>query len=145
MSAQTIVIAYDGSQDARAALERSEQLMPLAGAQLHLLAVMRLPQGLFLAEGYVPENVMSEERRRMQSLVDEGLRWLSERNYRAAGHLAFGEPVKEICRVAEELKADLIIIGHRKQASFASRWWGSSVGQSLLEQLPCSILIAITD
>ena len=145
MSAKMILIAYDGTEDGRAALLKSEHLVPLQGAELHLLAVVRMPTGLFLAEGYVPENVMTEERRRTQDLVDEGVRLLSERNYHATGHLAFGDPVKEICKVAEKLIADLIIIGHRRQTSFASRWWKSSVGQSLLEQLPCSILITITD
>jgi nucleotide-binding universal stress UspA family protein len=145
MSVKMILIAYDGSKEGRAALLQSEHLVPLQDAELHLLAVVRLPSGLFLAEGYVPENVMTEEGRRTQEIIDEGVRLLSERNYRVTGHLAFGDPVKEICRVAAELKADLIIIGHRRQSAFGSRWWKSSVGQSLLEQLPCSILITITD
>lgn len=73
------------------------------------------------------------------------LRLLTERGYRVTGHLAYGEPVEEMCRMAKELGVDLIVIGHRKQTSFAARWWKGSVGQNLLEQSPCSILIAITE
>jgi nucleotide-binding universal stress UspA family protein len=53
-----------------------------------------------------------------------------------------GEPVEEICRVATELGVDLIVLGHRQRLSFAARWWKGSVGASLLDYAPCSILIA---
>ncbi|MGD0586832.1 MAG: universal stress protein [Oryzomonas sp.] len=59
-------------------------------------------------------------------------------------NLAYGEPVEEICRLATELKVDLIVLGHRKQTSFASRWWKGSVGISLLDRAPCSILVAVS-
>ena len=48
-------------------------------------------------------------------------------------------------RLANELPAELIVIGHKRRTSLASRWWHNSVGASLLEQSPCSILIAVSD
>jgi hypothetical protein len=41
--------------------------------------------------------------------------------------LAVGEPVEEICRLASELKCDVIVVGHQQKASFASRWWRGAV------------------
>src|SRR3989344_3277126 len=49
-------------------------------------------------------------------------------------------PVEEICRSAKEVGADLIVLGHNQTTSFAARWWKGSVGASLLDYAPCSIL-----
>lgn len=138
-----ILLAYDGTREGRVALLECGEIAPLLHAELHLLAVMRVPTGVFLAEGYVPEVVMAEERQRYQEIVDEGVSLLTRGGHVAQGHLAFGEPVEEICRLAEALGAGLIVVGHRKQASLASRWWKGSVGTSLLERAPCSVLIVL--
>lgn len=138
-----ILLAYDGTREGRAALLECGEIAPLLHAELHLLAVMRVPTGVFLAEGYVPEVVMTEERLRYQEIVDEGVSLLTRGGHVAQGHLAFGEPVEEICRLAETLCTGLIVVGHRKQGSLASRWWKGSVGTSLLERAPCSVLIVI--
>ena len=58
--------------------------------------------------------------------------------------LAVGEPVEEICRLAKEQSVDLVVIGHNQNTSFAARWWKGSVGASLLDYSPCSILIALS-
>ncbi len=55
-----------------------------------------------------------------------------------------GEPVEEICRLAKELSVDLIVLGHNQNTSFAARWWKGSVGASLLDYSPCSLLIALS-
>ena len=39
---------------------------------------------------------------------------------------------------------DLIVVGHNQKTSFAARWWKGSVGATLLDHAPCSILIALS-
>jgi len=138
-----ILLAYDGTEEGRVALLECADIAHLLHAETHLLAVMRMPSGVFLAEGFVPDSVMEEEQKRIRATIDDGVAFLCEGGYRACGHLAYGEPVEEICRLAAELEVDLIVLGHRKQTSFASRWWKGSVGISLLERAPCSILVAV--
>ncbi|KAB0665009.1 universal stress protein [Oryzomonas japonica] len=140
-----ILLAYDGTEEGRVALLECADIAHLLRAETHLLAVMRMPSGVFLAEGFVPETVMEQEQRHIQSTIDDGVALLREGGGSAYGHLAYGEPVEEICRLAAELEVDLIVLGHRKQTSFASRWWKGSVGVSLLERAPCSILVAVGD
>jgi nucleotide-binding universal stress UspA family protein len=55
-----------------------------------------------------------------------------------------GEPVEEICRLAKELDVDLIVVGHNQKTSFAARWWKGSVGASILDYAPCSLLVALS-
>jgi nucleotide-binding universal stress UspA family protein len=101
-----------------------------------------MPPSLFLTEGFLPEELLEEEKKRTQEILDEGINLLKEQGFNTTGHLTVGEPVEEICRVAAELGVDLIVLGHRQRLSFAARWWKGSVGASLLDYAPCSILIA---
>ena len=103
-----------------------------------------MPPSLFLTEGFVPEELLEEEKKRTQAILDEGIRALRDRGFNAAGQLAVGEPVEEICRLARTLGVDLIVLGHNQNTSFAARWWKGSVGASLLDYAPCSLLIALS-
>lgn len=140
-----VLIAYDGTRAGREGLFQFMEVVPLQDAEIHLLAVVRIPTGMFLAEGYVPEPVLDQEKQRVQDVVDEGVKLLTDRGFRATSHLAYGDPIEEIVKMAKTLPARLIVIGHKRQASFASRWWKSSVGKSLIELSPCSILVAVCD
>lgn len=139
---RTVLLAYNGTREGRAGLlEFVHVIAP--GPDIHLLAVATMPAGAFLAEGFVPGTYLEEEERRYREIVDEGVRMLAERGYRATPHLASGEPVEEIVAAARTLKAELIVVGHHRRTSMAERWWRGSVGASLIEVAPCSVLIAI--
>jgi nucleotide-binding universal stress UspA family protein len=140
---KTVLLAYNGTREGRAGLFEFTQVVAPPDVTIHLLAVVRLPTGAFLAEGFVPESVMEEERVRYQEVVDEGVRLLVARGYAVVPHLAYGEPTEEIAELARHLAADLIVVGHKRETSMAQRWWKGSVGVSLIEVAPCSVLIAI--
>ena len=144
MKYRKILLAYNGSQEGKRALVECGELANFLQAETHLLAVASMPPSLFLTEGFVPEELLEEEKKRTQAVLDEGIQTLRQRGFNASGHLAVGEPVEEICRMAKELGADLIVIGHNQRTSFAARWWEGSVGASLLDHAPCSILIALS-
>ncbi|MCD6042413.1 MAG: universal stress family protein [Burkholderiales bacterium] len=144
MKYSKILLAYNGSQEGKRALFEVADLAGFLGADTHLLAVASMPPSLFLTEGFVPEELLEEEKKRTQSVLDEGIRSLRDRGFSATGHLAVGEPVEEICRLAKSLGVNLIVLGHNQNTSFAARWWKGSVGASLLDYAPCSILIALS-
>ncbi|HVC12330.1 MAG TPA: universal stress protein [Burkholderiales bacterium] len=144
MKYRKILLAYNGSQEGKRALLECAELANFLQADTHLLAVASMPPSLFLTEGFVPEELLEEEKKRTQAVLDEGIQALRTRGFNAAGHLAVGEPVEEICRMAQQLGADLIVIGHNQNTSFAARWWKGSVGASLLDHAPCSVLIGLS-
>lgn len=144
MNYDKILLAYNGSQEGKHALVECAELAKFHQAQTHLLAVASMPPSLFLTEGFVPEELLEEEKKRTQVILDEGIRTLTDKGFKATGHLAVGEPVEEICRLAKELAVDLIVLGHNQNTSFAARWWKGSVGASLLDYSPCSLLIALS-
>jgi nucleotide-binding universal stress UspA family protein len=137
-----ILMAYNGSKEGRTALIECAEIASFTHAETHLLAVAGMPSSMFLTEGFLPEELLEEEKKRTQQILEEGVAQLTQQGYTVAGHLAVGEPVEEICRAANELKVDLIVLGHRQKTSFAARWWKGSVGASILDYSPCSVLIA---
>ncbi|HEX5612930.1 MAG TPA: universal stress protein, partial [Burkholderiales bacterium] len=144
MKYRKILLAYNGSQEGKRALLECADLAGFLQAETHLLAVASMPPSLFLTEGFVPEELLEEEKKRTQQVLDEGVKTLGERGFKAAGILAVGEPVEEICRVAKEIRAELIVVGHNQKSSFAARWWKGSVGGALIDYAPCSVLIALS-
>jgi nucleotide-binding universal stress UspA family protein len=144
MKYRKILLAYNGSKEGRRALLECADLASFLGAETCLLAVATMPPSLFLTEGFVPEELLEEEKKRTQGVLEEGIRALRERGFSATGQLAVGEPVEEICRMAKSIGADLIVVGHNQSTSFAARWWKGSVGATLIDYAPCSILIALS-
>jgi len=144
MKYRKILLAYNGSAEGKRALLECGELANFLQAETHLLAVASMPPSLFLTEGFVPEELLEEEKKRTQQVLDEGIATLKTRGFNAAGHLAVGEPVEEICRLAKELSVDLVVVGHNQNTSFAARWWKGSVGATLLDYVPCSLLIALS-
>ena len=139
-----ILLAYNGSREGKTALLSCAEIAAFTRAETHLLAVAGMPSSMFLTEGFLPEELMEDEKKRAQEVLDEGIQELRRQGFQVAGHLAVGEPVEEISRLATDLKIDLIIVGHQQEASWAARWWRGSVGKTLIDTAPCSILIAQT-
>lgn len=115
-------------------------LARLCGAEVVLLAVVNLSAGIVMAEGAGP-GAAEHQRETYVQILAEGVERLKTLGFSPQARLEFGNPAREIADVARESAADLVIVGHRRQGAFA-RWWGGSVGASLMEDLPCSLLIA---
>jgi nucleotide-binding universal stress UspA family protein len=139
-----ILLAYNGSREGKSALLAASEIAAFAKSETHLLAVAGMPSSMFLTEGFLPEELLEEEKKRAQEILSEGISQLQQRGFKVEGHLAVGEPVEEICRLASAIKCDVIVVGHQQKASWASRWWRGSVGKSLLDCSPCSIYITQT-
>src|SRR3954467_15617635 len=109
MKYRKILLAYNGSQEGKRALLETADLASFLGAQTHLLAVASMPPSLFLTEGFVPEELLEEEKKRPGSCLEGGSRTLRDRVSNAPGQPAVGEPVEEICRFAKSVGVDLIV------------------------------------
>ena len=52
-----------------------------------------------------------------------------------------GDSATEIVAHAREIGADLVVLGHSDRSRFI-RWFSGSTSATLLQNLPCSLLIA---
>jgi len=139
-----ILLCYNGTLEGRCVLKEGAELASRFSARTHLLAVSRLDGSTVAAEAASPAVPFADLREGLNRVLAEGVAHLRAMGLDAVGHLAFGEPVTEIVSCAQRINADLIVVGHRKRGTLA-RWWSSSVDATLLEQAPCSLLIAMND
>lgn len=135
-----ILLAFDGSPDGREALAQAEALASACDATVHLLAIIDSFESMATVEAmsYIPEN----QRFVIQSVLDEGTRRLRRAGCAATSEIKYGEPAEQIILSAKEIGANLIVVGHRDQGTLA-RWLNGSVGESIVHQPPCSVLIAV--
>lgn len=138
---RTILLAYDGSREGRLALREGARLAQICGSRVVLLAVVepRIDYSMAMepGAGYVPV----EEKVDHKAILDEGVERLTRLGFTPEARLETGEPAERITAVAEEVKADLVVVGHHKQGLLA-RWLRGSVTASLADRLDCSLLIA---
>lgn len=141
---QTVLLAYDGSREGRLALREGALLAQICGAKVVLLAIVepRLDYGMAMDTGigYVPP-VESED---FQKILDEGLARLTRMGLTPEARLEKGPPADRIAAVAQEVGADLVVVGHHKQGMIA-RWLLGSVTSALSDSLNCSLLVASQD
>ncbi len=140
-----ILLAYDGSKSGQKALLDCRDIAQWSQATLTLIAVTPLSMQVIGVEGGIYDKNLAEyEKEKYPGILDEGLRQLAASGYQATGEVVLGDVVDEIARYAKKIEADLIVVGHRHLDGWAARWWRGSVSKSLIENAPCSVLVAIT-
>lgn len=135
-----ILLAFDGSPDGREALTQAEALASACDATVHLLAIIDSSESMVIvgAMSHIPAN----QRFVIRSVLDEGMRRLRRAGCAATNEIKYGRPAEQIVLSAKEIGANLIVVGHRDQGTLA-RWLNGSVGESIVHQPPCSVLIAV--
>lgn len=137
---RTILAAVDCSQQQRTVLEHTAWLAIQLDAKVHVVSVARPDSGWTAALsgqfGAVSQVVEIEVR----TALEQACSALSEKGVSCSTHTAVGSVAQEIARLAEELQADLIVIGHR-ELSWLDKLVDSSVGQDLIACAPCDVLV----
>ncbi len=104
-----IVVGFDGSHASRLALDRAVELAKKFGSKIHVITVASVYP---VTAGFVPETLPSEILDEARKLVSYALDHLKNAGVNdAEGSVRVGSPVGEIIRFAEEVGADLIIVG----------------------------------
>jgi nucleotide-binding universal stress UspA family protein len=111
-----ILLATDGSEDAALAARAAADLSERAGSELHIVHVLpRFPR--YAYPGVTPQvysRVLDEDLRGARDLLEEQVKGIGARGARVAeSHTRRGPTVDEILDLADELGADLIVVGSR--------------------------------
>ncbi len=102
-----MLVAYDGSSEARRALERAAEVAA-PGALVGVVNVMPEPGVSSRLGPWV------EERARQALLLDEAAGFLAGRGIRARRFAAVGGAAAEILAAAARMDADLIVVARRR-------------------------------
>lgn len=138
-----VLVAYDGSREGRTALREGALVCRQFGAELFILAVVAETPGMRVAEG-AHAGAMAYQDEAYRNLLEEAVRWLGRFGLQVKGKLVRGEPAIEIGAYGRQIKADLVVVGHRKQ-NLLQRWWSGPNGAYLSDYVDCSLLIARAD
>ncbi len=140
-----ILLAYDGSESGQKALLDCKDIVQWSGATLALVAVMPHHIDFIGAEGgFYDPKLTEREKQNYQTILQQGLKDLSDAGHSATGEVLVGDTVSEITNYARKIKADLIVVGHKHLEGWAARWWRGSSSGALIEHAHCSVLVAIT-
>lgn len=137
---QDILLAYDGSPESREALTQCRSLAINCNANILLVAVANPEATGFPIDGMTVH--FDPSRQDISADLRKGQSELSAYGLDVQIRLCFGNPAEQITAIAREIHADLIVVGHRNQSALA-RWWNGSVGVSILDSAPCSVLVAV--
>ncbi len=135
-----VLLATDGSRDARLAAYTAADLAKSTGSELHVLAVGRtFPTAVY--EAYASD-AAEALRREAQQVLDEEVRQVEEAGGTVAEtHLALGEERDEaIVHLAEEIDAGLIVVGSRGLGRIRRALIGS-VSDSVVRHAHCPVMV----
>jgi nucleotide-binding universal stress UspA family protein len=138
-----VLLAYDGSIEGRRALREGAKLAQLCGAEVFLLAIVETASSVAALEVGVMIS-MDEQFETYKAILAEGAERLEAMGFSPTARLGMGAPGPEIAGVAEEIGANLVVVGHRPSGPLA-RWLFGSVGTYLVKHLRCSVLVAQTE
>lgn len=137
-----VLLAYDGSIEGRRALREGAKIAQLCNAEVFLLAVLEVSSVTSLEGGIgIP---LDEQIDDYKAILAEGVERLATIGFSATSRLEMGDAGQAIATVAEEIGANLVVVGHRPHGPLA-RWWFGSVGSYLVKRLRCSVLVAQTE
>ena len=140
----TILLATDGSDEAKMASQAATELSRETGSEVHLVYVLPTPAQLIGHHTYsdeIRESLIGGAERDAETFLKEQSETISSGGGKVAEtHLRSGDPDKEILRAAEALGVGLIVIGSRGLGAVARMLIGS-VSDSVVRHAHCPVLV----
>lgn len=138
-----VLLCYDGTAAGRRALRRGAELAILVNSEVHVLSIKQTESpGAAVLAGASGHACLVDEAQEDRKLLDESLKWLQARSVSATGSLASGDTSDLIVASAEQLRIDLIVLGHYPRPT-GGFWWSSRNRASLADRVRCCIFIAV--
>ena len=146
-----ILLATDGSKHSSAAIHMVSNFRLESGDEIRAISVIdvSIPITFDTYAGYIPDTteikkVAQENAENTLKKTEQALRAkLNDESVRIETEILSGSPQSEIVEMAEEMKADVIIVGSRGHNRWERLLLGS-VSSSVVNHAPCSVFIVRT-
>jgi nucleotide-binding universal stress UspA family protein len=142
-----IVVGTDGSDTAKEAVRQAADLAKQVGARLDVVSAYEpVPQSRLREERQeIPADIahVVSPTEDVEALLAETAKQVGNNGVKVGTFARQGDPADAILDVAEEQKADLIIVGNKGMTG-AKRFLLGSVPNKVSHHAPCSVLIVRT-
>jgi nucleotide-binding universal stress UspA family protein len=112
-----ILLAVDGSEQARAAAEAAAEISSSTGSGLHVAFVMPTAEHLYGHHYYsreLQESIREQAEGEVRKFLEDQVVWLEDHGGKVEDtHTAVGRPDAEIVKLAEDLGVGLTVVGSR--------------------------------
>jgi nucleotide-binding universal stress UspA family protein len=139
-----ILLATDGSEEARQAAQAAAELSKDTGSEVHIAYVLPSPRELRGHHVYSQEvmgSVLEQAEGEARSFLEEQAKQLGASGGKVAEtHLRAGEPDKEIVKLSEELSVGTIVIGSRGLGAVRRALMGG-VSESVVRHAHCPVFV----
>lgn len=137
---EKVLIATDGANDSELAIERAVDLTNKADSELHVVYVM------IMSHWMLPDNLSEAQFRRLKEQAQEVLDGQVEKAKEAGGsvtqaYLRTGRRAdEEVIDLAEEIEADMIVVGSRGAGTIRRAMMGSDA-ESIVRHAAIPVLV----
>jgi nucleotide-binding universal stress UspA family protein len=142
-----IVVGTDGSETASEAVRQAAELAKISNSELNIVSAYEPVSQAQLREESrdVPGDVSNavNPREVVNVTLDKAAGAARKQNVEVQTHPREGDPADAILDVAEDIGADLIIVGNKGMTG-AKRFLLGSVPNKVSHHAPCSVLIVQT-
>lgn len=135
-----IVVAFDNSELSKKAVDVAKELISTnPEAELHIISVLETYASSYVEAHYgdILMKAREQTRAELQKLLDEQLSGVTNK---AKSVLLEGNPAKKITEYAQEVNADLIVMGSRGLGSIQGIVLGS-VSSKVMQLSGCPVLV----
>jgi nucleotide-binding universal stress UspA family protein len=141
------VVGTDGSQSAGEAVKQAIDLAKLAGASLGIVSAFQPIPGKRVRNEQLeaPADVQHEigPREDVNIVLEAAAAEARKEGIEVTTHPVEADPADAILNVAEEVRADLIVVGNKGMTG-ARRYLLGSVPNNVSHHAPCSVIIVRT-
>ncbi len=139
---KTIVVGVDGSEQAKHAAALAVEMARCTGADIHLMTVVRPPEGWWGIVGSPPtstalgKTLMDAK----QEILDIMLKDLDLSGIEYQTIEDIGDPARMLVEYVDKVDADLLIVGKRG-AGLIERMVLGSVANRVVQDAPCPVVV----
>jgi nucleotide-binding universal stress UspA family protein len=143
-----ILLATDGTKHSDSAIEMISNFNLSAGDEIKIVSVvdMAVPLSIDIYAGYLPttaeiEKTAQENAEKVLESASKTIQQsLADKNIFISTEVLLGSPESRIVETAEDMKADLIVVGSHGYNRWERLLLGS-VSDSVVHHSPCSVLV----
>jgi nucleotide-binding universal stress UspA family protein len=132
-----ILVGYDGSAQAKKALDVAFSLAQVMDSKILVFAVARPPEPATSVEVHA---VLDDAKEHYEEDFKRISQMAAEREITLETQLAVGHPAEQIIHRAEQERIDLVVLGRRGTSLF-EKWILGSVSERVLRYAHCPVMV----